>query len=136
MGNNNSNNTAVSIDNSKQYTCITDCKTLFHLRSCLTNSFYPDYDFSEAHPDEFSREPNFYWVKKHVQNTLSVCIPKENLNDSNYNSCRSSSSDLLEDLWHEVNKVIEIEDCRIYSYNPSISTNDPFENCLWSFAFM
>lgn len=109
----------------KQYTCITSQKILFYLRSCLTTSFYPDYDFSEAHADEFSREPNFYWVKKHVDNTLGLCL-KDYLDEN-----------LLENMWLYINEAIKTDECEIYSYNPSVaSQNDPFENCLWSFAFM
>nr|XP_037284424.1 repressor of RNA polymerase III transcription MAF1 homolog isoform X3 [Rhipicephalus microplus] len=33
-------------------------KTLFHLIGTLNASFHPDYDFSQAKSDEFSREPS------------------------------------------------------------------------------
>ena len=29
-------------------------KTLFHLKSCMSASFYPDFDFTYAKADEFS----------------------------------------------------------------------------------
>lgn len=62
----------------KEYTCLANQKTLFYLRSCLTTSFYPDYDFSDASAEEFSGEPNYDWVRKHVDNTLGLCL-KDNI---------------------------------------------------------
>ena len=57
------------------YTYTASQKTLFHLRSCMTSSFAPDYDFGNTSADEFSREPNFAWVKNHIRQTLMTTLP-------------------------------------------------------------
>lgn len=67
-------------------------KTLFYLISTLNASFYPDYDFSTAEPQEFSKEPclevrftmichlsEFYFdvtylLFKKALNNLSICL--------------------------------------------------------------
>ena len=59
----------------EQYTYTANQKTLFHLRSCMTSSFAPDYDFSNTSADEFSREPNLAWVKNHIKQTLMTTLP-------------------------------------------------------------
>ena len=38
-------------------------KTLFYLISTLNASFHPDYDFSNAKSDEFSKEPSLQVTK-------------------------------------------------------------------------
>lgn len=41
-------------------------KTLFHLIATLNASFAPDYDFSQARSDEFSKEPSLEWVSRRI----------------------------------------------------------------------
>ena len=41
-------------------------KTLFHLIATLNASFAPDYDFSQARSDEFSKEPSLEWVSRQI----------------------------------------------------------------------
>ena len=47
-------------------------KTLFYLCSTLTASFQPDYDFSHAKSEEFSRVPSIKWVRDSVCSNLSA----------------------------------------------------------------
>jgi hypothetical protein len=48
-------------------------KTLFYLTQTLNVSFQPDYDFSGAKGEEFSREPSTQ-VIKYLKNTLLIFL--------------------------------------------------------------
>lgn len=49
-------------------------KTLFYLISTLNASFNPDYDFSKAKSEEFSREPSVQVSRnKQLQSLLCLC---------------------------------------------------------------
>ena len=48
----------------------TSRKTLFYLIATLNASFQPDYDFSHARSEEFSREPS-------IQVIVQLCREKE-----------------------------------------------------------
>jgi len=127
MGDSDSN-----LDNSKEkvtegdsYTYTASQKTLFHLRSCMTSSFAPDYDFSNTSADEFSREPNFAWVKNHIRQTLMTTL-RDNI-DSN----------LVDSMLVAIDEAVKLDEAIVYSYNPQIAgEDDPFSSCLWGFAFL
>lgn len=48
-------------------------KTLFYLTQTLNVSFQPDYDFSGAKGEEFSREPSAQ-VSKYLKNTSLIFL--------------------------------------------------------------
>lgn len=76
-------------------------KTLFYLKSTLNASFYPDYDFSDAKSDEFSREPSVQWVTDAVRSNLSPAI--------------GDVFGVLESqLWAAIDEEIQLKDSDIY----------------------
>lgn len=97
-------------------------KTLFHLISTL-NAAFPDYDFSDAKADEFTKEPSLQFVSNNVDNLLSV-------------SGTNQYSKIHDKLWVTLNQEISLEECDIYSYNPDL-TSDPFgeDGSIWSFNY-
>lgn len=105
--------------------CDTICrKTLFYLIATLNASFGPDYDFSKAKAEEFSKEPNHKWVMNAI--------------DANFLSspAHQSYSLLKPQLWQAIDKAINMVECEIYNYNPDL-TSDPYseDGCLWSFNY-
>lgn len=99
-------------------------KTLFFLISTLNASFQPDYDFSDAKSDEFSKEPSLRWVMNAV--------------DSNFlsTSAHQAYAAIRSQLWSAIDAEINCSDCEIYSYNPDLSS-DPYaeDGSLWSFNY-
>jgi len=98
-------------------------KTLFYLISTLNASFLPDYDFSNAKSDEFSKEPNIQSVIQTVNSQLSTVV-------------RETYSALAHQLWSTLDEEIALSDCDIYSYNPDMES-DPYgeDGCLWSLNY-
>jgi len=98
-------------------------KTLFYLVSTLNASFYPDYDFSNASSQEFSREPSLEWVVRTVERQLLAVA-------------RTEFSQMSAGLWKALDEHINLRECEIYSYNPD-QTSDPYseDGCLWSFNY-
>lgn len=76
-------------------------KTLFYLKSTLNVSFYPDYDFTDAKSDEFSREPSVKWVTDAVRANLFAAV-------------RERFSCLEHQLWDAVDEEIQLKDCDVY----------------------
>lgn len=108
-----------------EHTCDTiSRKTLFYLIATLNASFGPDYDFSKAKAEEFSRELNHNWVMNAI--------------DANFLSspAHQSYSALKAQLWQAIDTAINMSDCEIYSYNPDLNS-DPYseDGCLWSFNY-
>jgi hypothetical protein len=97
--------------------------TLLYLRQTLNLSFHPDYDFSNAKSEEFSREPDLKVVMEAVQSKLS-------------GAARERFSHVEGQLWAVVDEVIQLGDCEIYSYNPDLDS-DPYceDGSLWSFNY-
>ncbi|CAK8694324.1 unnamed protein product [Clavelina lepadiformis] len=98
-------------------------KTLYYLISTLNASFRPDYDFSNAKSDEFSREPSVKYVTDFINSSLGAVLGER------YNRLCST-------LWPTIDEEITLQDCDVYSYNPDLDS-DPYgdEGCLWSFNF-
>lgn len=98
-------------------------KTLFYLRSTLTASFQPDYDFTDAKSEEFSRVPSMRWVMDAVRSNLSAAAGE-------------MFTAFEEQLWMAVDEEIRLGECDVYSYNPDLDS-DPYgvEGSLWSFNF-
>jgi hypothetical protein len=78
-------------------------KMLFYLISTLNASFQPDYDFSNAKSEEFSREP-------HLQSVIDAI-------DSGLGSVLGESySQFKFQLWAAIEKQIQLADCIVYRY--------------------
>jgi len=98
-------------------------KTLFYLISTLNSAFNPDYDFSAAKSDEFSRETSLEWVATSVNSALMAAAGEK------YGAFKQQ-------LWSSLDEEICLKECYIYSYNPDMSS-DPFseEGSIWSFNY-
>ncbi|KAL4235454.1 RNA polymerase III-inhibiting protein maf1 [Mactra antiquata] len=110
-------------DGESGYLCDTiSTKTLFYLISTLNASF-PDYDFSNAKSEEFSKEPSAQWVINTVDGHLQP-------------SANEIFMNLKQNLWSAIDEEIQLRDCDVYSYNPDL-TSDPFgeDGCTWSFNY-
>lgn len=106
----------------EEFPCDTiSTKMLFYLISTLNASFNPDYDFSLAKSEEFSREPNIQWVMNAVECQLL------NVVDDAFNSLKTQ-------LWNTIDNEICLKDCDIYSYKPDL-TSDPYQESIWSFIY-
>uniref|UniRef100_A0A2R5LEL6 Repressor of RNA polymerase III transcription MAF1 n=1 Tax=Ornithodoros turicata TaxID=34597 RepID=A0A2R5LEL6_9ACAR len=111
-------------DDNESHLCDTiSRKTLFHLIATLNASFCPDYDFSQAKSDEFSKEPSLDWVMNAVDSNL-------------FATANQAYSTLRPQLWAAVDNEIVLSECDIYSYNPDLAS-DPYgeDGCLWSFNY-
>ncbi|RUP45340.1 repressor of RNA polymerase III transcription Maf1 [Jimgerdemannia flammicorona] len=78
-------------------------KTLFYLIGTL-NATFPDYDFSQVKPEQFQKQPSCSLVVNSINTTLF------NLNNERI------VSELH--VWDIIDKIIEMSDCNVYSYNP------------------
>ena len=76
-------------------------KTLFYLRSTLTASFQPDYVFTDAKSDEFSRVPSVKWVMDAVRSNLSAIAG-------------DMFTTLESTLWEAIDEEIILSECDIY----------------------
>ena len=59
-------------ENPLNYVC--SRKTLYFLISTLNASFRPDYDFSNAKSDEFSKEPSVTFVSDFINSSLNAVL--------------------------------------------------------------
>ncbi|KAF9307992.1 RNA polymerase III-inhibiting protein maf1 [Podila horticola] len=84
-------------------------RTLFYLIGTLNASF-PDYDFSDAKPEQFRKEPSVSMVINSINGTL--------FNHGNVRAVK----DLR--IWDSINVLIEFEHTDVYSYNPE-ADSDP-----------
>ncbi|KAG1682120.1 Repressor of RNA polymerase III transcription MAF1 [Nymphon striatum] len=98
-------------------------KTLFYLITTLNASFRPDYDFTDAKSNHFSKEPSLNWVTSCIGSNL-------------YAGANEGYSGIKQQLWATIDDEINLMDCDIYSYNPDL-VSDPYgENgCIWSFNY-
>jgi len=97
-------------------------KTFMYLIATLNASYF-DYDFSQATPDQFRKEPNRHMITNSINTTLAGVVP-------NYNS------ELKDKLWSTIDMEVELQKADIYSYIPDLA-NDPFteDGVLWSFNY-
>lgn len=110
-------------DSGPQFCDTISYKTLFYLRSTLTAAFQPDYVFTNAKSERFSREPNVKWVMDAVRTNLSA-------------TTGGTFGQMESQLWAAIDEEIHLSECDIYSYNPEFDS-DPFgeEGTLWSFSY-
>ncbi|CAG8451769.1 13498_t:CDS:2 [Cetraspora pellucida] len=88
-------------------------KTLFNLIATL-NASYPDYDFSDVKPDQFTKQPSVPMVCNYINNTLFNLGRAYIVNDLN--------------LWQIVDDIIELDECNVYSFNPDIDSDPNAED--------
>jgi len=108
------------LDDGTQVMCETiSRKLLFHLIALL-NASYTDYDFSDAHGENFHRVPNFETLKSSIESFLLPTLDDKT----------------LAQMWNGINKEIQLKECMIYSYNPDYAS-DPFseDGSIWSFNY-
>ncbi|VDN05506.1 unnamed protein product [Thelazia callipaeda] len=108
-------------DTGVTYADAISCRTLFDLKSVMNVSFQ-DYDFSSTNSEAFSLIPDFKVLSGLIDLKLSPII-------SNY-------YDIKQTLWREIDEVININNCNLYSYKTGY-TGDPYNEDLvmWSFAY-
>ncbi|ORY02108.1 repressor of RNA polymerase III transcription MAF1 [Basidiobolus meristosporus CBS 931.73] len=96
-------------------------KTLFYLISTLNASF-PDYEFSDLKPEQFSKQQSLSMVMNSINTTLFSL----------------GRADLIQShrLWDVLDEVISLNDCDVYSYIPD-DDSDPYadEGSIWSFNY-
>eukprot|EP00742_Colponemidia_sp_Colp-10_P000560 GILJ01000610.1.p1 GENE.GILJ01000610.1~~GILJ01000610.1.p1 ORF type:complete len:267 (+),score=39.88 GILJ01000610.1:48-803(+) len=98
-------------------------KLLINLISTLNESF-PDYDFSNLRPEQFTREANINFVINSINTNLAEVVEKMN-------------GGFIEQLWSAVGEVINLRDVEVYSYIPDM-VSDPFSESagiLWSLDY-
>ena len=102
-------------------------RTLIYLLLTMQH-IYPDYDFSLLRAHNFSKEKGPERVKANVD-TLLLETTKAWANEN------GGDLSFSEQLWSAVDKVINMYECDIYSYNPDES--DPFgeDGYIWSFNY-
>ncbi|KAG0180933.1 RNA polymerase III-inhibiting protein maf1 [Apophysomyces sp. BC1021] len=84
-------------------------KTFFYLLATL-NAAFPDNDFGDVRPDQFSKQPSVDIVINSVNTTLF------NLgNDAIVNEYR---------MWDILDDLVELHECDVYSYDPDVE-DDP-----------
>ena len=76
-------------------------KMISYLISTLNASFQPDYDFSNAKSEEFSREPSVQFVVNAVRSSLGSTAPEV------YNRLEST-------LWSTIDEQIDLSEATIY----------------------
>ncbi|KAJ3428329.1 repressor of RNA polymerase iii transcription maf1 [Anaeramoeba flamelloides] len=98
-------------------------KTLIKLISTMNHSF-PEYDFSSVREHHFNRENSLSKVQNAINITLNSCV------DDYY-------PEKAEVIWTEIDDVISLEDCQVYSYIPGLSEEDPFSQLgvVWSMNY-
>ena len=74
---------------------------LFYLISTLNASFQPDYDFSDAKSEEFSREPNLQLVIDAIDSGLGGVLGE-------------SYGHFKVQLWAAIEQEIQLSDCVVY----------------------
>jgi hypothetical protein len=97
----NSSCSGTTVNDGPQFCDTISSKILFYLKSTLNASFDPDYDFSDAKSEEFSREPSVLWVKESVRCNLSPALME------NFPPLESQ-------LWSAIDEEIQLKDCDIY----------------------
>ncbi|KAJ3444422.1 repressor of RNA polymerase iii transcription maf1 [Anaeramoeba flamelloides] len=98
-------------------------KTLIKLISTMNHSF-PEYDFSSVREHHFHKEKNICTVQNAINTTFNSFI-----NDF--------YPEKAEVIWSEIDDVINLVDCQVYSYIPGLSEEDPFSQLgvVWSLNY-
>ncbi|CAN0405456.1 unnamed protein product, partial [Ectocarpus sp. 8 AP-2014] len=79
---------------------------------CTMNASFPDYDFSGVRPDSFDKEASVSLVRNKVNAALAEVSVIHN-------------KIFLESFWADLDEVMTLKDCEVYSYSPDME-GDPF----------
>jgi hypothetical protein len=92
------------------------------------NATFPDYDFSNAKPQQFEKL-SIETVRRRIYERLSEL--------ASYRRMSSFNRDWLMELWMAVNEVIELKECDVYSFEDETLLEDHRHNnaTLWSFHY-
>jgi hypothetical protein len=92
------------------------------------NATFPDYDFSNAKPQQFEKL-SIETVRRRIYERLSEL--------ASYRRMSSRNRDWLMELWMAVNDVIELKECDVYSFEDETLLEDHRHNnaTLWSFHY-
>lgn len=86
------------------------------------NASFPDHDFSGMRPEQFCKVPDYSIVMSTVNKHLAPLT-------------ESYNSQFLDELWQNIEEVVRIKECAIFSYLPDME-DDPFsQGNLWSFNY-
>ncbi|VDO94444.1 unnamed protein product [Soboliphyme baturini] len=107
--------TAVGISAAGQLCDSVSHKTLFHLISTLNASF-PDYDFTSAKGENFSRVPSVVVRINAINMQLSAAVP--------------SFAHMKPELWSAIDEKIDLKNCCVYNSDPYCE-----DGCIWSFNY-
>jgi len=97
-------------------------KTFIYLIATM-NASYCDYDFSNATPEQFRKEPNRHIIMNSINTTLAVVVP-------DYNNT------VKDQLWSAIDMEVDLKKADIYSYISDL-TSDPFteDGVIWNFNY-
>mmetsp|Transcript_14627 Transcript_14627/g.44324 ORF Transcript_14627/g.44324 Transcript_14627/m.44324 type:complete len:243 (-) Transcript_14627:2723-3451(-) len=96
----------------------TSRRLLIDLISTLNASF-PDHDFSNLRPDQFTKEVGPDFVVRSINSHLADV----------------ATHAALAELWSAVDDAAKLQECDVYSYVPDLDS-DPFsDGILWSFNY-
>ena len=110
-------------------------KTLIYLILTL-NQAYPDHDFSNLRPNNFSKEVGVPECKEEIDQML-YDVGKVYDQTRLYGASGSGGSlPFSDELWRCINSAIELQDVDVYSY-AAINDGDPFDGdgSLWNFNY-
>ena len=111
-------------------------KTLIYLILTL-NQAYPDHDFSNLRPNNFSKEVGVPECKEKIDQMLyDVGKVYDQTRLYGGPSCSGGSLPFSDELWKCINSAIELQDVDVYSY-AAINDGDPFDGdgSLWNFNY-
>lgn len=96
-------------------------KTLFYLIATLNASF-PDYDFSNARPEQFIKLMQPCKVASSISSILQSAGAVRLAKNS--------------EVWEAIDRVIGLDECDVYTYAPD-PDSDPYaeEGSIWSFNY-
>merc|ERR1711871_982335 len=85
------------------------------------NALYPDYDFSSSGSKRWIQHASYKGVIPNVNKNLAEFEPRLN--------------GLIRQLWRDINDIVQVSDCQVYSYLPE--DGDPFSSpgILWAFNY-
>jgi len=97
-------------------------KTFIYLIATLNASYY-DYDFSNATPEQFRKEPNRHMIMNTINTTLAGVVPDYN-------------ASVKDQLWSAIDLEVDLAKADIYCYVSDL-TSDPLteDGVIWSFNY-
>eukprot|EP00824_Muranothrix_gubernata_P022299 TRINITY_DN5290_c0_g1_i1.p2 TRINITY_DN5290_c0_g1~~TRINITY_DN5290_c0_g1_i1.p2 ORF type:complete len:234 (-),score=32.60 TRINITY_DN5290_c0_g1_i1:541-1242(-) len=102
-------------------------KTLANLILTMNSSFQ-DYDFRSVRPEQFTLYPSLDIIMHSINQNLDEAY--------RYYETAHPAINLRQELWGEIDKVVDLQDSKVYSFL-SDGESDPFseEGRIWAFNF-